>query len=170
MKQIQGFKNYFITKSGKVYSSNIDDFLSPYKHLGYDRVSLSNNNKLSQKLVHRLIAEAYIPNPENKPFVNHINGNKCDNRIDNLEWVTNSENITHAYKTGLYKSLFNPGEMGKKTIKFAQKANEKIILDIETGVFYNSCKEASEILGFKYHNLTQYLTGKNKNKTSLRYV
>lgn len=170
MKQIQGFNNYFITKSGKVYSTNIDDFISSYSHLGYERVSLCKNNKLSQKLVHRLIAEAYIPNNDNKPFVNHINGIKNDNRVENLEWVTSSENIKHAHSTGLYKSSFNPGEMGKKTIKYAQVANCKIVLDTQYGIFYDSVKEAAELLGYKYHNLFQYLRGINKNKTSLIYA
>jgi hypothetical protein len=168
MKQIQGFNNYFITKSGKVYSMNIDDFISIYSHLGYERVSLCKNNKLSQKLVHRLIAEAYIPNNNNKPFVNHINGIKNDNRVENLEWVTSSENIKHAHITGLYKSNFNPGEMGKKTIKYAQVANCKIVLDTQYGIFYDSVKEAEQLTGIKY--LYPKLKGVNENKTNLIYA
>lgn len=68
---------------------------------GYLKVDISKNAKQKQLLIHRLIAEYFIPNPYNKPMVNHINGIKTDNRIVNLEWCTQKENMKHAFKTGL---------------------------------------------------------------------
>ena len=75
---------------------------------GYLRVSLSNNKKRFSTGAHRLVAKAFIPNPKNKPQVNHINGVKTDNRVENLEWVTNKENQIHAIKNGLI--IHNYGE------------------------------------------------------------
>jgi hypothetical protein len=71
--------------------------------LPYFYISLSKNGKVRKRLVHRLVGETFIPNPENKPQLNHIDGNSQNNKVDNLEWVTNAENTLHAYRTNLNK-------------------------------------------------------------------
>lgn len=93
VKRIKGGKG---TVSGSILKNSITN-------CGYFNVGLSVNSKLKIVGVHRLVAEAFIPNPDNKPEVNHINGDKQDNRIVNLEWSTRSENIQHAWMTGLIK-------------------------------------------------------------------
>lgn len=69
--------------------------------VGYKQVSLWKNNKKTNLYIHRLVAEAFIPNPSNKPDVNHIDGNRQNNHVSNLEWVTPKENSQHAISTGL---------------------------------------------------------------------
>ena len=70
---------------------------------GYNAVALEKNGDQIGCFHHRIIAEAFIANPQNKPFINHINGIKTDNRIENLEWCTRSENAKHAVRIGLQK-------------------------------------------------------------------
>ena len=74
---------------------------------GYEKYYLYKNGKETQMSVHRLLAKHFIPNPENKPYINHIDGNPLNNALDNLEWVTHSENVQHAVRTGLFN---NKGE------------------------------------------------------------
>lgn len=91
-------KHYLINKDGTVYSKRTKRYIQTHlSNSGYLRVTLWNGNKGKHFSVHRLVAEAFIPNPENKPHVNHINGDKTDNRVENLEWCTRSENMQHAY-------------------------------------------------------------------------
>lgn len=73
--------------------------------LGYVRVGLTKNGVKKLWCFHRIIAFAFIPNTENKPFINHIDGNKSNNSVDNLEWCTASENRYHAFRTGLASKL-----------------------------------------------------------------
>lgn len=114
-KDISGYEGrYQISNMGRVKSlpriikNGIGEchkkgrILKPQKAVkGYIRVTLCNEEYCKPFKIHRLVAEHFIPNPENKPQVNHINGDKTDNRVDNLEWCTNGENQLHAYKLGL---------------------------------------------------------------------
>ena len=95
------FSSYTIREDGQVISRFGRVIAQQFHGLGYARVELHQNNSARKYLVHRLLAESFIPNPENKPQVNHIDGNKRNNSLDNLEWVTQSENQLHAYRTGL---------------------------------------------------------------------
>lgn len=99
---------YVVYEDGRVWSNGLDRFLLEHgmaRNGRYRAVVLRINNKQRQAYVHRLIAECFIPNPENKPEVNHIDGNGLNNSVNNLEWVTRSENMRHAFKTGLMDNV-----------------------------------------------------------------
>lgn len=111
-KDIAGYEGkYAITTDGRVYSHSRVDvrgklrkgrWLKPRKHSGgYLQVSVCDEGIVKQLYVHRLVAAAFIDNPNSHPQVNHINGIKADNSVSNLEWVTPSQNLLHAHETGL---------------------------------------------------------------------
>lgn len=100
-KQIDGYEDYTIYSNGEIKKNGKSIKWFVNKINGYAYVSLTYSRKAKRLLVHRLVAQAFIPNPENKKEVNHINGIKTDNRVENLEWVSREENIQHAYKNNL---------------------------------------------------------------------
>lgn len=111
LKDIYGYEGlYAVDMLGNVYSYSKKNkynpnhngmYLKKTNDNGYEYVTLHNNGKQKKCAVHRIIAEAFIKNYLNKPHVNHINGVKNDNRVENLEWCTPKENCIHAYKNGL---------------------------------------------------------------------
>lgn len=129
-KDIIGYEGlYQVSNLGKVKRLNyrgsekersLKNYLSS---IGYYKICLSKNGKVTTVNIHRLISQAFIPNPYNKPQVNHINGIKSDNRIENLEWVTCKENIEHAHKIGLINS-------SKGEDRTFAKLTEKQVLEI----------------------------------------
>lgn len=108
-KNIAGYEGYQVSSLGNVRSlrRKTPHVLKPCRnlHSAYLQVWLfKKHRKKDQLFIHRLVAKAFVPNPENKPQVNHVNGNKFDNRAENLEWVTASENQRHAVAIGLKTS------------------------------------------------------------------
>ena len=105
-KYLEGSKGYYACTDGHVYRNDVKlKGASCGKDAGYRRLVIFYKDGSSKRhLVHRIIAEAFIENQENKPCVNHINGKKDDNRVENLEWVTYSENTQHAVRTNLIPS------------------------------------------------------------------
>ena len=100
IKDIKGYEGlYKITDNGKVLSVRKNRYIyTSLDRYGYEQCILFKDGKHKTKKVHRLVAEAFIPNTENKPQINHINGVRNDNIYTNLEWCTNSENQLHSYR------------------------------------------------------------------------
>ena len=107
-RDVAGYEGFYqVSDLGRVRSfhNQYGRILKPVvTQKGYAQATLIKNGKTRSRPIHILVARAFIANPENKPQVNHIDGNPLNCRVDNLEWVTPKENIQHAYRTGLAKS------------------------------------------------------------------
>lgn len=127
---------------------------------GYLFVNLWKNNKIKRVLVHRLVAETFIPNPENKPEVNHINGNKLNNYVDNLEWNTRSENTIHSYKIKLRenqkKSISQNNKKMKSKIVYQYDLNGNLIK------IFPSASEAARHYGYNQSAISECCRGLRK--------
>lgn len=103
--KIESHPQYLISSLGRVKHKRGTLLAFALNHKGYHRVFLYNKEGGKYYFVHRLVAKAFIPNTENSPQVNHKNAIKCDNNVDNLEWVTNRQNQDHAIRNGLKARL-----------------------------------------------------------------
>lgn len=183
-KDIKGFEGkYQVSNLGRVRCVGYDNIINTSRcqytrkvspkiingqinNFGYRCVELRRGNRFQ---VHRLVAEAFLINDENKRTVNHKNGIKTDNAAENLEWATYSENINHAYATGLKES-----RRGKEHHHYGKirghSINKKLVLDKHTGVFYDCLKDAADALGIKYKTLSAMMCNQNRNITNLIYA
>jgi hypothetical protein len=161
MVQVNGFDDYFVTEDGKIFSVKLNRFIiQRLDEKGYLSVSLNQNGFKKYMKVHRVVALTYLSNPDNKPQVNHIDGNKQNNNVSNLEWVTGSENTIHAIKMGLRD----------KAHEKARVENQKLVLHTSTGVYYDSLKLACKALDINYGTARNYINKSKINKLDLCYV
>ena len=172
---------YKVSSDGRVKNTLTNRILSlnTIDRYGYVQICLSHKNKKYIKTLHTLVATAFIPNPENKPQVNHKNGNKLKNCVDNLEWATAKENVDHAYKTGLHDNVAKGNKHGlnvyeESTIKRVcelLELGEKSITEISyiTGV---SKSTIHDVLGEKYwtHISKDYKIHEFRNRRRFKYV
>lgn len=120
---IKDYSNYELTQEGKIWSRNYNKYLKPDYSGEYLRITLCKGGKTKRYLIHRLVATHFVSNPDNKPCVNHIDGDKRNNHYTNLEWVTQSENVKHGFEK-LGRVSFWKGK-GKNTPLYAHCRNRK---------------------------------------------
>lgn len=152
-KEVAEFPGYFVNEAGQVKGPR-GWILKPSKTKdGYLLVSAYKDGKHYTQKVHRLVALAFIDNPDNKRETNHKNGVKADNRVDNLEWATGSENSQHAYNTGLHSHI-------TPVIATHAKTGEQI--------YFASTREA-ERGGFNSGGIWSALKGRKKTHGGYRW-
>lgn len=163
------FGLYSATYDGRIISNRTgQEIYGSIDNSGYRRVCLSIGKFQYTKKVHRLIAETFINNPDDKPQVNHIDGDKSNNHVDNLEWSTPSENVSHAYQVLGKKS--SGGHQGKFGILHHQSI-PVISIDIEGNEeIFNSMKDAERgLVGVSSKKVSEVCLGKRKTHKGYRW-
>lgn len=156
-KDVAGYEGmYQVSDEGRVrrlvgYKCKATRILKPVKHTnGYLLVRLCKNGESKCTRIHRLVADAFIPNTENKGDVNHIDGNKTNNHVSNLEWATRSENLKHAHMSGLAST--------EKAIKASADSRKKRVVRSDGEVF-ESEKEAAIAINAPRPSICKVLKG-----------
>lgn len=152
-KTITGYPDYKVNVYGEVYSIRKGRILTPQQNIwGYLFVTLYNENGPKIHTIHRLVANAFIPNIDDKPQVNHIDGCKRNNRVNNLEWCTNSENEKHAFSLGL-----------------KHPTRQKKIRIVETDEIYDSIHECARVINGNFTAISNCIRGISKTHLGYHY-
>ena len=155
---IKDFPQYEVSNSGVIRNKRTGKTIKPYVgKRGYPVVPLWCEGKQYMKTVHRIVATAFIPNPQNKPEINHIDGNKLNFSLSNLEWCTAKENQFHARETGLHTS-----DGDKAIVQY--DLNNRIVNR------FKSASEASRVTGINRGNLSWVARGNTRAKTAGGYI
>lgn len=184
-KTIDGYDGDFqVSNLGRVRSHRQGHWKirkTPLNSAGYPSVTLNFHKTQTTMTVHRLVALAFIPMVEGKAYINHIDGDKTNNRVDNLEWCTAEENINHAYSSGLKEKTRDRARENCKKIQAAgveahvKKSSRRIeVTCISTGekMLFDSANEAARVLGCQQGNLSAVCNGRIKSTKgySARYL
>lgn len=170
-KDVEGFEGYYqvsnlgnVKSLSRIKSNSRIEFMSKeiilkFGMIGkaYRYVCLCKNSKSKPYKASRLVAKAFIPNPENKPCVNHINGIKTDDRVENLEWNTYKENAEHAWRTGL-------NDKNRIAVSVSQSIK---VINTKTGEVFDSIKLASVKNNINLSTLQRFLCDDSINRTDL---
>jgi hypothetical protein len=157
------FTDYMVSNYGRILSLKTLTFMEGTHNKGYVKIKLRHEGKVYQKFKHRIVAESFCANEENKPFVNHIDGNKDNNHPSNLEWVTSRENTHHAIDNGLIYTVCENSCFAKIT---NEKAHEICQL-IDEGEL--TLKEIAKLLNVGYDCVKKIHMGKSWKLISRQY-
>lgn len=146
-KQIEGYEKYSVSDTGLVKNTESGRLLTCAKDKdGYLYVSFPKNGKVKKVRLHRLVATTFIPNPENKETVDHINGDKEDNRVGNLQWLSNKENLNKYWEL-----------------------HRKPVICVEYGIIYKSSYQAAAELGVSPTHIREVCNKKRRTEKKLHF-
>lgn len=157
-RDIKDYPNYMISNWGNVKSLNYintgeEKILKQIKNSkGYLQVGLNKNGKCKRYLIHRLVAEAFLPNPDNKPCIDHINANKTDNRVENLRWCTYKENMNNPLTIDkISKPIIQFSKSGELIKKWDSAMDAQRELELFSSSIFACCKGKLKTAGgFKW--------------------
>lgn len=159
-RKLNNLTNYSVFNEGVIKNDTTGKILKPWvSKNGYLYVNPSNKGVIHRLLVHRVVAETFISNPTNKPQVNHINGDKTDNRVENLEWCTSSENHIHRSRV---LGIKRDEKHMKNMCELAKKSHYKPVICVETGEIYDSVHEAAKSVNKNPCSIVDVLKGRHK--------
>ena len=155
---VRSIDRTFINACGVIVTRKGSILKPRFNRCGYMRVTMHKDGKVNTEVIHRCVAEAFIPNNKNLPQVNHKDGNKRNNSVSNLEWCTASENMHHAAQKGLRNNALEYAKSKRKAV---------IATNIETGekTLYKSVHEAEKVFGRHVTNVLSGLRNKTKGHT-----
>lgn len=168
-RKVKDNLNYSISDAGEVRRDDTDHIKElRLNRYGYAVVDLYKNSKRKTERVHRLVANAFIPNPSDKPEVNHKDGNKTNNNVSNLEWTTKRENIDHAVEHGIYLGRKpSYGMRGKKNPNGGAKG--KPVRVVETGEIFKNIYECSVCKKCRARGITECLHGRQHTHRGMHF-
>ena len=163
-RKVEGWSKYSVSSNGDIRRDETNRILAGGHDLdGYRQITLCQDGKRKMFKLHRLIALAFVPNPDHKPMVNHIDGVKTNNQVSNLEWVTNQENQDH------YWRVINCEEHHIRRVNshkgkglLSENPNAKAVICIELQKTFPTMKEAQIYTGVRYTKISQVCHKKRK--------
>lgn len=168
-KEIKGFVDYTIDTEGKILNKKGNELKQTINRDGYAMVKLCDNGYEKNCSVHRLVAETFLPNPDNKKTVNHKDGNKTNNKVENLEWATYSENEKHAYKHNLRKSHLTNDDR-KNGAHISGEQSSRPVKVVETGDIFPSVRDCAKILDCDPGAISKCCNGKASKHHGYRFT
>lgn len=160
--------HYSVSSEGRIRNDETNRIKKPHINTsGYCQTELYKDGTARRERVHRLVGQAFIPNPDNLPQINHKDGNKLNNNVENLEWVDNSQNMLHAYENGLHPRVSSHGMLGHSNPNGGRKG--KPIFCVETGVTYKNMAEAERQTGIPDSCICDCLKGMTAHAHGLHF-